>query len=320
MIPQEETDETQTLAALLGIAEMVGSLPDVGEILASIVRIAPSLVRVDRCGLMAYDEAARQFRTIESFGPPHAPSYDGLVLREADIPRLAHRIVKQHLPVVLKDAAQDGVLPASVTQRLGLQSALVAPLVCRGRLLGALWLDSTTAHHYFTSKEVNIAQGIATEAALTLDHGRLDDAVTRERMRFSALASAMCDGVITTGPDLRIVALDPGAERLLGWTTAETRGRRMADVFDISEAEASIAWTKDASGPLPIPKELRLRSQDGARVDCVVSGAIVRDAEGGVVEILHAIRARAGSKDSETRAVDGLAQLAGGVGTRARPE
>lgn len=320
MIPQEETDETQILAALLGIAEMVGGLPDIEEILASIVRIAPSLVRVDRCALMAYDEAAREFRTIETFGPGKAPSYGELVLREADMPRLALRLVKQRLPVVMKDASKDQMLPPSVIQRLGLRSVLIAPLVCRGRLLGALWLDNTTGPHYFTSKEINVVLGIATEAAITLESGQLVDTLARERARFAALAGALCDGVIAVGPDLRIASLDPGAERLLGWTTSETRGRRMADVFDISEAEATVAWTKDATGPAPVAKELRLRAQDGGRIECHVIAAILRDAQGGTSEILYAVRAKPGAKDSETRAVDGLVQLAEGGGAGAPPE
>jgi PAS domain S-box-containing protein len=183
-----------------------------------------------------------------------------------------------------------------------------------------MWLDSTRGPHYFTSKEINVVLGIATQAAITLDGGQVAGDLARERSRFAALAAAVSDGVITVGPDLRIAELDPGAERLLGWTTAETRGHRMTDIFDISEAEASVSWTKDGTGPAPVPKELRLRSQDGARIACVVTAAVVRDDTGGIAEILFAIRAKPGSKDSETRAVDSLAQLGAAGTTGGRPE
>ncbi|HKZ90421.1 MAG TPA: GAF domain-containing protein [Thermoplasmata archaeon] len=291
MLPGEETDETQILAALLGIAEMVGGLPDAEEVLAAIVRIAPSLVKVDRCALLTYDETSREFHTLESFGPSSAPSYEGLVLREADMPRLAQRLVKQRLPIVMKDASKDPLVPAAVAQRLGLRSVLIAPVVCRGRFIGALWLDSTAGPHYFTSKEINVVAGIATEAAITLDASRTAEALANERRRFAALAGSLCEGVITVGPDLRIASLDPGAERLLGWTTSETRGRRMADVFDISEAEAGISWTKDAAGPSPVRKSLKLRAQDGRLVECRVAAAVVRDDGGEIVEILYALMA-----------------------------
>jgi PAS domain S-box-containing protein len=321
MIPQEELGETQLLAALLGLAEMIGGLTDPEEILASIVRIAPSLVRVDRCALMTYDESAREFRTAASFGPGGVPTpYEGLALPEGDMPRLAQRLVRQRLPVLVKDATKEAFVPPAIVQRLGLRAALIAPLVCRGRLLGAMWLDHTTGAHYFTSKEINVILGIATEAAIALDNAALGRALAREQRRFAALASTLSDGVIAVGPDGRIVELDAGAERLLGWTTSETRGRRFVDVFEVSEAEASPGWTRDAAGPSRRAKDLRLRAHDGTRVPCGVLMAAARDAEGAVVEVVYALRKKPGVRHAEQRAVDALAQLADGEARNVPPE
>ncbi len=321
MTRQEEVDETQVLAALLGIAEMVGSLSDTEEILESIVRIAPSLVGVDRCALMTYDEPARAFRTTASFEPSEGPAgLAGLTLLETDMPTLAQRLVKKRLPVLLKDAAKDPILPPAVTERLALRSLLIAPLVCRGRLLGCMWLDSTKAPHYFTSKEINLILGIATEAAVALDNGQALDAARREGRRLEALTKVLCDGVITVGPNLRVIRLDPSAERLLGWTTQEIQGRSMAEVFDISEGEASIAWRKEGSVPSPAPKDLRLMAHDGVRVHCQILTGVVRDEDKAIVEILYAIRKKPGSKGAEDRAVEALRQLASAEGDRAPPE
>ncbi len=320
-MPQEELGETHILAALLGIAEMVSGLTDTDEILAAIVRIAPSLVHVDRCALMTYDEGAREFRTATTFEPAGRPMrFEGLVLRESEMPKLAQRLVKLRLPVVVKDSAKDEILPPAVIQRLGLRSALIAPLTCRGRLLGSIWLDSTTGPHYFTSKEINVVQGIATEAAIALDNGQSVEALSLERRRFEALAGALCDGVIAVDADLRILHLDAGAEALLGWATAEIRGRRMAEVFDISEGEASIAWTKDASGLSRKAKELSLRAHDGVRVACSVLTAIVRDEQGGTPQILYALQKKTGAKSAAERAIESLHQLTDVAAPKAPPE
>ena len=317
----EELDETQILAALLGIAEMVGGLTDTVEILDAIVRIAPSLVRVDRCALLGYDDAAREFKTVAAFGSGDgAGSFSALVIHEADAPKLAHRLVKQRLPVLLKDAAKDQVLPPAIVQRLGVRSALIAPLVCRDRVLGALWLDSTTGQHYFTSKEINVVQGIATEAAIALDNGRLSVDLGLERRRFDALARVLCDGVIIADADRRVLSMDAGAERLLGWTTAEVRGRRIVDVLDITDSQASVSWTREGGGPSPAPKELELRAHDGVRIPCTVLTAVVRDETGGVRQTLYALRRKSGAKDAEERAMDALGQLAEDAGPRTPPE
>lgn len=290
MLPQEETGETQILAALLGIAEMVGNLSDTDEILAAIVRIAPSLVRVDRCALMVYDEPTREFRTLLSFAARSTTRYEGFVLAEEEMPRLAPRLLKQRLPVVMKDAARDQLLPPSVIQRLGLRSLLIAPLVARGRVLGTLWLDSTTGYHYFTSKEINVVLGIATEAAVALELSQALAASTREQRRFAALAVATCDGVVITDSDFRVRHLDPAAELLLGWTTEDAQGRKVSELFDISPAEASIGWTMETSRPSPAVKDLSLRTKSGERIACRIHTAAVRDETGSIREIVYALR------------------------------
>ena len=321
MAPLEELDETQILGALLGIGEMVGSLTETEEILEAIVRIAPGLVRGNRAVLMTYDEATREFRTAVAFGPSgSAQAFEGLVLADADAPRLAQRLVKQRLPVLLKDSTTEAVLPAPILQRLGVKSALIAPLVCRGRLLGALWLDSTAGHHYFTSKEINVVQGIATEAAIALDNGQNLRVAALEQRRFGALARALCDGVVISDAEGRILLVDSGAERLLGWTVSEIRGRRVSDVFDLSEGEASVAWTRDPTGPTPVSKDLELRAHDGARVACEVRMAVVRDDAGAVHELLYTLRKKPGSTGAEDRAVRALDQLAEVDPPGSRPE
>jgi len=317
MVPRDELGETQILAALFGIAEMVGNLTDTEEILEAIVRIAPGLVRVDRCALLSYDDATREFHTLVSFGPGGRPSpFEGLVLREGDMPKVAQRLVRQRLPVLMKDAVKEGAVPAAVVARLGLRSALIAPLSCRGRLLGAIWLDSTTGSHYFTSKEINVVLGIATQAAIALDNGRNADMLDLERRRFEALAKSLSDGMITMDRDLRILDLDAGAAALLGWTASEIRGRRFAEVFDLSEGEAVPGGKEDASGPILARKELRLRAHDGVRIPCAVATAVVRDRDGSPHQILCAIRKAVGSKNAEERAMESLHQLADVVSAR----
>src|SRR6266487_2607624 len=165
----EEIGETQILAALIGVAEMVGGLTDTDELLASIVRVMPGLVRVDRCAILSYDPSVREFRTISSFVPGgHTTAFDGLTIAEAEVPRLAQRLISLRLPALLKAPSRETALPPLLQKRLGLRSALVVPLAARGRFLGILWLDDTRSPHLFTSKEINIVQGVAAQVAIAL--------------------------------------------------------------------------------------------------------------------------------------------------------
>ena len=307
MPSQEEIGETQILAALLGVAEMAGGLMDTEELLAAIVRITPGLVRVDRCAVLAYDKHRREFRTIAAFGPGGKPTpFEGLRIQIADIPRLAERLVSLRLPAVLKEASKARMLPPLVQKRLGGSTALVVPLACRGRFLGALWLDDTRSPHLFTSTEINVAQGIATELAIALDGADLVGKLDLERRRFEALVGALSDGLLVVDRELRVVHVDSGAEAFLGWQSSEIRGRRVYEVFEITEPEASVAWTKERDGPAPTTKELSLRTRDGARVLCTVQPILVRDPDGEVLQILYALRKAPGTKGYAERLMDSL--------------
>ena len=287
----EEIGETQILAALLGIAEMVGDLTDTDEMLGSVVRIAPSLLRVNRCAVLLYDERLRELRTAVSFGPgEHGTPFEGLRIPESDMPRLAHRLLGLRLPALVKPDSKEASLPPAVAKRLGLRAALLVPLVCRGRVLGVLWLDHSAQSHYFTSKEINIAQGIATSLAVALDGAFRLESLEFERRRFAALARSLADGVIVLDGAYRILELDRSAEELLGWQSSEVCGRRAHEVLAITEAEASMGWTREAEAPSPPAKVLRLRRPDRQTVPCEVLAVPVRNPAGENVQILYVLR------------------------------
>ncbi len=298
----DEVGETQILAALLGIAEMAGELTDTRELLEAVVRIAPSLVRVDRCAIFAYDSTSREFRTLVYFAPSEADAaFEALRIADADMPRLAHRLVTLHLPALVKGDSRDAALPVTVVKRLGLQSALLVPLVSRGRTLGLLWLDHVGHNHYFTSIEVNVVQGIATSVALALERATGADALALERRRFDTLARSLADGVLVLDPELRVVDINRPAEDLLGWQSSEVRGRRVHELFAITEAQAGVAWTREAAGPSPAAKLLQLRTRHRGTIVCRVLVVPVRGDRGETLQVLFILRTKPAHRRAETR-------------------
>jgi len=300
----------QLLAAFLGVAEMVGGLSDTDELIALIARVTPGLVRVDRCAIMAYDESSREFRTLGSFAPGmRRTPFDGLRIQEAEIPWLAQRLIVLRLPALLKASSGEAGLSPALQQRLSLKSALVVPLSARSHFLGLLWLDDTRGPHYFTSEEINIVQGVGAQVAIALDGANLAGQLDLERRRIEALVGAFAEGLIVADRETRIVSIDAGAEALVGWQTSEVRGRRMPEVFDISEAEASVGWTKDRRGLASATKELRLRARDGQAVECTAQAVAVRGADGETVQILYALRGTPGTRGYAERVMDSIDEL-----------
>src|SRR5207249_12252247 len=112
------------------------------------------------------------------------------------------------------------------------------------------WLDDTRSAHLFTSTEINVVQGIATELAIALNTSELVGKLDLARRRFEPLVTALMDGLLIVDRDRRMVHLDSGADALRGRQNSEIRGRRASEAFEIPQAEADVAWKSERSGPV----------------------------------------------------------------------
>ena len=113
----------------------------------------------------------------------------------------------------------------------------------------------------------------------------------RENERWlAAILRSIGDGVVATDGAWRVRFLNPVAELLTGWTTAEAVGRDLADVVRVSLA--------GAPDPLPSSAPLFgggraegwLLARDGRRVPIEESSTTIRDGLGRVIGSVIAIR------------------------------
>jgi len=305
MLPEGELGDQKVLAALLGISEMVAGLTDLEEVLGAIVRITPQLVGVDRCAILLFDRRKREFRTAQVFGPDRERNaiFQRLVIREEDVRALAHRILEQKLPALVRE----GALPPQMADPLGMRTVLIVPLVCRDEVLGIMTLDHTRGLRLFTSKEINVVMGVAQQAAIAIENFRLKSDAARARETLRAASEILADGLITLSEDHRINALDPMAEELLQWKSAEVAGKGFSQALGITDREGTRLPDASESADLVLlpatrrePPILSFRRKDGSRVLCEVRTAQVRDDLGEVVEVVCALwrTTREGDLDS----------------------
>ncbi len=115
MLDSREPEEEAILAALMGITEMMGNLTDLEELLDAIVRIAPRLVSVHRCAIFLRNEREREFRVAHAWAAdgPSTTRLMRLAISDHDMGKLVHKLVDQHLPVMLR-AGRELLLPAPI--------------------------------------------------------------------------------------------------------------------------------------------------------------------------------------------------------------
>ncbi|WEN15440.1 EAL domain-containing protein [Rhodanobacter sp. AS-Z3] len=86
--------------------------------------------------------------------------------------------------------------------------------------------EATGAPLYFVSQVQDISQRKAFEEALH-----------RERELAEVTLRSIGDAVITTDPHICITSLNPIAEAMTGWSSAEARGRPIEEIFQLFDAE-----------------------------------------------------------------------------------
>jgi diguanylate cyclase (GGDEF)-like protein/PAS domain S-box-containing protein len=92
----------------------------------------------------------------------------------------------------------------------------------------AVWV-STNAHYYL-DEQGRIAGVEGTTRDVT-DLKRAEEALYETKERAEVTLSSIGDGVITTDTDGRVDYLNPVAEQLTGWTSAEAAGHDLAEVL-----------------------------------------------------------------------------------------
>ena len=254
MFDEKSLGETQILAALIGVSEMVSNLSDLSEVLRTVVRISPQLVRVDRAAIFLDDPRNQVLVPAVAYCPRDAFA---TVLMErqlshAEVPKLVKKVITQRLPSVVRDLPQEDLLPQKIIRAWQLKSMLIVPLVYTGNALGMMTLDSTTSRHYFTSKEINVVSGIGNQLASAVENGRLQDESHRVFRKLEDLAESLADAAIKVDGEMRVRGISPPSAKFLGWKEADLSGKAWARVLKPKDERGRLLAEMDFVGKKPL--------------------------------------------------------------------
>lgn len=299
MFEERNLGETQILAALIGVSEMVGNLSDLTEILRTVVRIAPQLVKVDRAAVFLYDARGRALVPAEAYCPraAYAEALMERQIEEREVPKLIKKVVHQRLPSVIRDLPQEELLPQEVIKAWQLKSMLVVPLVFKGQALGFLTLDGTTSRHYFTSKEINVVSGIANQLATAIANGRLEEEVLRLLRKMEEVAGALADATLRVDGAMRVVGSSEASGRFLGFQDQELRGQPWAKVLRPRDLKGRPLEEADFLGKAPLVngefsagERAYITRGNGSKVYCHIRALPLRGRGGVTSQLLFVFR------------------------------
>jgi PAS domain S-box-containing protein len=152
---------------------------------------------------------------------PNAPTGVPAVIRTAE-PELVPEIPDEMLVAA---AVSEEHLAA--LRQIGVRSYICAPLVARGRTLGAVSFVTAESGRVYSRDDLTLAQEVARRGAIAVDTARLYRVAEAERARLAAVARSLSEGVYALDLNGRVIFANPAAERMLGWTEEELLGRDM---------------------------------------------------------------------------------------------
>jgi GAF domain-containing protein len=177
-------EEAYVSNALLQVAQSINAAVDIEEALGAVVRITPILVGVDRCMVLLWDEARRQYLPAQQYGVSGEleEEFGRLAFGEGEFP-LLDNLRDRKEPVTVSDALEGGLVPRAVAERFGIRSLLALPLVTKGETLGAMLVDFEGTLHHFPENHKALLAGIAGQLAMAVENYRLyDEMAERQRL------------------------------------------------------------------------------------------------------------------------------------------
>jgi PAS domain S-box-containing protein len=224
--------------------------------------------------------------------PPDPEAKQGVfhVIHTAE-PEFYPEITDEMLVATARDSEQ-----LQLMRDIGFTSAMIAPLVARGRVLGAIQFVTTESRNRYTDADFALAQNLARRAAVAVDNARLYRQAREQGERLQVTLSSIGDAVIATDAQGHVTFINTVAQNLTGWSQSEAVGKPLADVFQIVN-EATRAAVEN-----PVTKVMRLGAiiglanhtvliaRNGQEIPIDDSGAPIRDEVGNIIGVILVFR------------------------------
>jgi PAS domain S-box-containing protein len=165
------------------------------------------------------------------------------------------------------------------------RSAVAAPLIVDGKVIGALVVESPRPHA-FGPVEQEMTVSLATQAAVAIQNARLYTALRDSEAQYRTLAEISPVGIFMTDSNGRQHYLNERGAQILGLPLAQALQKDWASqVHEDDWAQVQAKWMHAFAAQEPIDCEIRLRRSDETIIWVHVAAAPHQDATGKTVYI-----------------------------------
>jgi serine phosphatase RsbU (regulator of sigma subunit)/putative methionine-R-sulfoxide reductase with GAF domain len=243
-------EQAYASAALLQVAQAVVSMNDLGEILATIVRIMPILVGVEVCAIYLWDEDLQMFYPGDQYGVPEdvkelvwAEDYAIGEFPLLDIVREQNRIVVNQLEPGdgphswLLIEPDDNLFNHIEAFSSGERLMMAFPLSIKTDIFGVMLIEEASGGRRFRERRLEILTGIAQQVALAAQNDRLQlEMVVRERLEYEVQLARQIQQTFIP----EILPQIEGWNLAARWRTARQVGGDFYDVLELPNGKIGL--------------------------------------------------------------------------------
>jgi PAS domain S-box-containing protein len=198
---------------------------DISRVLDLFLDAVGELARPTRSAILAADQTARHYRIAAHRGlPPHVvesvvlSADGGLPLWLAAEGRLIHIEEAQA-------RATDPTAREIAKEMAVLQSVIAVPLISHSELVAVLTLGQRVTGGVYSRRETEIIYNLASHLATAIRDIRVHHLLEYQKQFTERILAHMSNGVITIGPDERVVIINRRAEEILGMAARDALNR-----------------------------------------------------------------------------------------------
>ncbi len=173
---QAAKDEAAISSSLLEVANAIARPYRVSELANTVARLTPALAGVDRCTVFIWDREQAIYEVIASQCQPSTRSMQpvemGLRVTVHEFP-LLDQVCGERRPLWVEDVSGSALVPSEIVRCYGTQAVLAVPLIVQDDVLGVLVVDEVDGPHVFSTRQVEMVRGVASQLAMAIESARL---------------------------------------------------------------------------------------------------------------------------------------------------
>ncbi len=173
-------------------------------------------------------------------------------------------VLENRRPILTNDLLEDPRVKKELAKALDIHSAIVVPLIARGRIIGGLTAFDRTDDRPFTPDDVDALTRLANYAALIIDNSRLLSELKKEKTKVEYILDSVRDGIVLISKHGVILDANSAMARIFSLKPADLIGsdvreldsmQPLAEAFDwLARAEpGKMCWEILSCGPSDCP-------------------------------------------------------------------